>query len=140
MTEESKYYTPSIEEFHWGFQYEIYDLHDDMKNHIWRPQTYEGEAMGNWLLDEIKKEEIRVKKLDSVDIVFYDWKFTGEETKMGQKYTLRDNLLLFHKPYEQMVYICVQPHNEPNKFLFVFQGEIKNKSELHKILKQTSIL
>jgi hypothetical protein len=72
---ENKYYTPTIEEFHVGFEYEYRNtVRDSSGNQIksmWKKETF-GLDMPGWNLETvfimIQNDNIRVKYLDKEDI------------------------------------------------------------------------
>lgn len=142
--EELKYYIPEISEFHIGFEYEsiipgliygtqIYDgrsLND-----------YEGEGQGS-IQEDIEDGEIRVKYLDKEDIeslpgVLF-WKDRGLAENNSILFSLKD------PAYEQgsVVFKYWFGNNRlqiSRPIGTVFNGFIKNKSELKKLLKQLGI-
>ena len=135
---ENKYYTPSIEEFFVGFEYE---KEDSLEDNLWIKRTLDFNY--GWL--EIPQDfanDKRVKYLDSSDIeelgfklVFSDigiecWKLGNFELRTDVDlgaYIDSDNLYsIFYNPYGKH-YNCV------------FSGIIKNKSELKKVLNMLNI-
>lgn len=132
-----KYYTPEIEEFHVGFEYEVEDLGDDGKTRVWRPQIFEGEETRTYFIEELKKGEIRVKYLDREDI---------ESLSEGE--TSRGLLILKDSEFDYKRILCILVEGnyviigndlKGNGYEQLFQGKIKNKSELKKLLKQLRI-
>lgn len=119
IKEENKYYTPSIEEFHVGFEYEVYDrLHN-----IWNKEN-------NFFLQQGDFDDsIRVKYLDQEDIESLGWIIDDRNSKI--------------------LYCCVEDgrdiymdYNIESKFCKIslleedlFKGTIKNKSELKFIMQ-----
>lgn len=134
----SKYYTPSIEEFHIGFEYEIYEDFDSLPKKDWRKQVYgkhgnNSEHLG--YIDYNTVKNTRVKYLDQKDI-----EELGFDTKdEGECYTLQKDFDLY----------CLYSHNfganVSNNYVIdknqetLFIGTIKNKSELKKLLIQLGI-
>ena len=126
----SKYYTPSIEEFHVGFEYESSYLedYDTWKKEIidtvdvgYFYSTYTGDAVPT---------EFRVKYLDREDI-----ESLGFECMGGNWY--HDN-----KAYQIIgTWESIEISRGQHEYRDVlFKGTIKNKSELKKILKMLGIL
>lgn len=128
--ETPKYYTPTIEEFHVGFEYEVLDLADDMKGITWRKQTFEGEEIRTYFTEELERGEMRVKYLDLEDIVSLGW------------INKKEGLYYFEKNNYADLEILVNPsiHNigidAGDQY---FRGVIKNKSELKKLMQQLKI-
>lgn len=128
---EDKYYTPSLEEFHVGFEYE----EDDSE---WSKRTFESYQDLEILNDDIIEGNIRVKKLDREDIESFgfdnyvppkeynhSWNYKG--SKEPKLYVWFNNEFPVVRIYGSFPAI-------------LFQGTIKNKSEFDKILKQTGVI
>ena len=143
---ENKYYTPSIEEFHVGFEYEIYESNIN-REYIWKKQifeeftfeseinTYDGEMPFNVGFSE---KRIRVKYLDSDDIEslgFVDPQYFKDADYFG--YT-KGNIRLYLLPSHDG--IKVTKIDQFGLKWDLFSGDIKNKSELKVLLKQIGIL
>ena len=131
----NKYYTPSIEEFFVGFEYEelefipVKDSHFGIKikknvfvEHIWKT------GYSNWqFLDNLKEGKIRVKYLDSNDIEelgFVKTKYCSVpcyEKDCWRIFWFEGNMISIEKFYKE----------EKEQY---FRGWIKNKSELIRLL------
>lgn len=142
---ESKYYTPSLDEFCIGFEYEEY--HTPVRYKIqneqwckWNKKIYKGlefvyidysiNDLGDWSIIPIDKSLIRVKYLDQSDIEELGWEDQEVDTekfiafKKGKfRLDLHNNIVVIYKADHWSV----------------FQGIIKNKSELKKLMKQLNI-
>lgn len=137
---EAKYYTPTIDEFHIGFEYEVL---------IAKNQNLWGKA--KLLPDNIEVnfdriinaiETIRVKCLDKDDIESLGWKFSG----LAQQWCINE----IHTPTTQQNGQWLIPHGDNGKYQIIdsrgvnhfvmFLGTIKNKSELSKLMKQLNII
>lgn len=151
---ENKYYTPSIEEFYIGFEYQILDEDEDDLGYQWR----EVGAEEIWELEDAAdilehKDNIRVKYLDQYDI---------EELGFNLSYQMKD-LIAFtiNVDYSKIIDknelnvkeasygICLNYSTHSNYLVIrgwldpddvFFKGNIKNKSELKKLLKQLNII
>lgn len=71
--EHEKYYTPALEEFHHGFEYEIFECWDTLPCHQWCKQVFgvdgdNPEGLGYVCDATIANKNIRVKYLDRTDI------------------------------------------------------------------------
>jgi len=120
----NKYYTPSIEEFHIGFEYEWLD-----EAGIWIKETSPTEITPIGF-DE-QTYGLRVKYLDKEDI---------ESLGLTLKYS--DSSLyvkdLYNLYFEKDNKICIlQTKDRPH---ILFDGTIKNKSELKILLKWIGVL
>lgn len=142
--ENIKYYTPDIEEFHIGFEYEFFNGKDWEISEI-LPKDFSsassgGEVVENWFEEIYSKiRNVRVKCLDREDVKslgFTDdgYEFTiycknypdrYSETKRGVNikavFSENGNFSIYYPPEN------------------LFEGTVKNKSELKKILKMLSI-
>lgn len=134
----NKYYTPTIEEFHVGFEYE----EKFQTKNEWRKTILED-------VDDFKRMEVnvndndrRVKYLDREDIESLGFEVTNDVN--GGLHPSYDR---FFKEGKSMDYIAlynyadqwltIHSDGEPNDIRFY--GIIKNKSELKRILKQIGI-
>ena len=131
--QESKYYTPSIKEFYVGFEYEEFNPENQGDS-----STYD-KKVGTYLnLPDVFKcwkyfSEYRVKYLDHKDV-----------ESLGFKYLINKFIFPTYQLDNYYLYDCSLA--VPNKFIImrgewrnrdiIFEGSIKNKSELKRILKQ----
>lgn len=144
-----KYYTPEMEEFHHGFEYEI-KLHDSKyyprilgRDPILVPelQQYEGELM------KLAHADVRVKFLDREDIekILSDRDKThGEKWKPGRnsalwgEFVMQDaTSIIFSARLGKVLIEKTFPDGRGKAV--VFNGTIKNKSELKRVLKQVGV-
>jgi hypothetical protein len=129
---ENKYYTPTIEEFHVGFEFEIRSTF--MHEGEWKPsiiRTLEN-IVGLRLSDFSKNGEVRVKHLDREDIESLGWKPGGLQGLNEDSFTYEDYQLYWQDNQ------WIQVYNWDSKI--IFEGTIKNKSELKRILKQIGVI
>ncbi len=135
----NKYYTPTKEEFHIGFEYEVKDYLDDQDKTMidWIPFTImDGEEIQD-MIDETKhdSERFRVKYLDKDDIE--DLGFIPS-TNEKHLYYLGDVSLQLHNNNCLTIRYNNKFNNEWRTAVeFIV---IKNKSELKVLLKQLNIL
>lgn len=142
-----KYYVPTIEEFHVGFEYEFYN---DMFNieSYWSKEIVTNNFKLNDLgygLNIINSKYIRVKYLDIDDINKLGWtafgrdawKETFEHLQEGCTFRLidieNDDWELYYNNIE-----LIEIFDWKSKC--VFSGSIKNKSELKVLMKQLDII
>lgn len=145
-----KFYTPSIEEFHVGFEYEW----DKNGSDNWEKKTFDV----NWYLDrfeeEVHNERIRVKSLDREDIELEGWEIDEVSSSYGGAFRFVINGGLWPKNNMRGVWMDADKNNTtkieissttdgynidgPN-YTKVFQGTIKNLSEFRRITKQLNI-
>ena len=138
--EDSKYYTPEISEFFVGFEY-------DCILPQWEIQDWRSTVVGtNEDLDAIyqciKLDRIRVKLLDKSDIESCGFnqipskEFAQDVEEYQSNWSIGPNPFRLSK-YKNLITISHQPHMRSSRQLF--EGIIKNISELRKLLKQLGI-
>ena len=144
-----KYYIPTIEEFHVGFEYE------EKSSGIWTKRIYDGinpilktSSDNSSIQDYINCEICRVKYLDSEDIKilgFYpvipvnvDVKSDYNVTHWATNLYADSMQILKDYPYTNNMYSISFGNPGRNKILF--DGVIKNKSELKQILKMIGVV
>ena len=155
----NRFYQPSIEEFYVGFEYEIGILEIDAVN------LKQGETVGDYIKNIelgilnapyklswhksifeqydifditsslIVKNRIRVKYLDKDDIE--DCGFTGQSA--NKTYYKRDGYRLTYWPNEPIWLTSIYKVYGIDDEIKIFDGTIKNKSELKMILKMLNI-
>jgi hypothetical protein len=141
--QENNYYTPSIEEFCADFEYEVRStmLIDKgwhtTKEPVWSRYKFEfGNYLSAYYLTEKIKDKLwtndaRVKYLDKSDIESLGFSTEFKDTDYTIIYTKNGYNLVYYTS-EKLVLI-----DNENKRLF--NGIIKNISELRKLLKQLGI-
>ncbi|HYE68026.1 MAG TPA: hypothetical protein VEA58_05400 [Anaerovoracaceae bacterium] len=137
----NKYYTPEIEEFHPGFAFEWYD--GDEWQYIICPEvniefsiddTYES------ISSLINQEKIRVKYLDLEDIKELGWKVYADKDR--EIFFIKNaHILKFSHDFSLLIY--VKPEDDTLESLYQasirFEGTIRNKSELRRLMKMLNI-
>jgi len=127
----AQYYTPKIEEFYVGFEYEFNDnvLESEWQNAVIKDGTQ---------IDDITRTykganaySLRVKHLDREDIE----EFGGIPHKNIKDYWRIDDFVLRTKDS----IISIYQYDEYTVDKLIFQGFIKNKSELKKLMQQLQI-
>ena len=140
---ENKYYTPTIDEFHVGFEYEI----DNEKS------IYSETHMNLFNINhKIKLNQIRVKYLDKEDIESLGWKviesgkspFTGKELykfKINKEvgFNTGTNWYLEDGYTPGTIRITIENYGSWATSKDTINLFIKNKSELKKLMKQLNI-
>lgn len=126
---DTRYYTPSIEEFYVGFEYESEE--DPRIEGGWQEQEVDERSIGNirsYFNDS--DVDIRVKYLDKADIEGLGWK-QGELPYQ-----------FFKSPHFMLVELAQSPWYSITNTTDEdcrFRGSIKNKSELVRLMKQLEI-
>lgn len=133
----SKYYTPEIEEFHVGFEYECQRI---KFNNEFTPDVLTNYTYLHVVQSLIDIGAIRVKYLDREDIESFGFDFKG--------YWIREEEgSIYHNDLYGLTYfngtktICIwermQQGLEGENY---FRGKIKNKSELGRVLKMVGVI
>lgn len=146
INQNNKYYTPIIEEFCVGFEYEIspaipkdiyykYVFPEYPKVGIEYPRlTTEVGIINSYL----NSNQIRVKILDKEDIESLGWEFAEEYERNFPNVSVFKNEIFelwFYKFSKNTINITILIKND----YYIFRGFIKNKSELKKLMKQLNI-
>jgi hypothetical protein len=136
---ESKYYTPSIEEFHIGFEYEVLAEDFGINTFLWLKHTnpYRIEILENF----IESKYVRVKYLDREDIESLGW-----QLKVSEEYDIF-GLTINSKQGDVKVFNLIFKKHNGLQYRHIitfrkrtlFEGYIKNKSELKKLMQQLCI-
>lgn len=143
-----KYYHPQIEEFHIGFEFERKAYAKD----DWKPATMKNfEAPMESLYFAVEFQWVRVKFLDQQDIeeCGFNWITTERGARPFGTYYAKDLVMLVHNHLKDcfIVYKTSFEVTEPTHVIkqisglgrIIFEGKIKNKSELQRILKMIEI-
>lgn len=162
-TIDNRYYTPTIDEFYIGFEYEEYEqclmYLPDGKTPFWK-QVIFGEVCEEELdyvyncLD-MNPPTVRVKYLDKEDIELLGWEYVDKpwETqirRLKSEYVGKDLSNNLHGFYDSDYYyfmsynhathsLCIHNNEDYESSTVWFDGIIKNKSELKKLMKQLNI-
>lgn len=153
----SKYYTPTLEEFHAGFRYESYSVSTydgNTMSHNWEPRIFkDGHKIyaGN---DVLIPETCRVKFLDQQDIEELGWNYSGRTTELWFKIPDVD-IQPFNLTYRSFMLSyslddyrcqiagyewtdCRSMNNNEGEVLFL--GKVKNYNQLKQIMEWITIL
>jgi hypothetical protein len=141
---EDKYYTPEIEEFHVGFEYEI----NYMEEPYWVKEALVTDAQVI-VLPFIITKNCRVKHLDREDIEDLGWGNYKKAVDAWYEFIPEFSVQLFNISYRafglthgsdgRVRIIGYEYSAEASDEEVLFCGLIKNKSELKKVLKQIGI-
>lgn len=141
----NKYYTPSIEEFHVGFEYEVQANDDstEFEKLTIEKSKRDFEFLNRYALNNINYD-VRVKYLDKEDIeslgfieTSNNWFTIDAPGKLGYwtQVVLDFRWMDKVKPYKD-ISISGKRGIEND---IIFRGVVKNKSELKKLLTQLNI-
>ncbi len=141
---ESKYYTPIIEEFYVGFEYE-YKNHDGTIKDISTIDWKKGRVYSINDLVYIERglkaaKNTRIKYLDSSDLESFGWK----QSKLPWQFHNDNSEFYFFIPEGSTNFeilgkdiICISSKRYDDT---IFRGKIKNKSELQQVLKMIGVI
>ena len=124
-----QYYTPTIEEFHVGFEYRECDI--ETAQYV--DCIFKDGQSAEVLLDG-DYGEVDVKYLDKEDIEELGWE------DLGSLWFKHKNGYKLRKWKEQSLDIWEESLVDTDDDGLIFRGNIKNKSELEKLMKQLSII
>ena len=136
----NKYYTPELEEFHVGFEYEVQTWKDKWETETLidlNSQDSDG-ALYPWIPTEQSLSCFRVKYLDKEDIKSLGWK----EQESNSVYFTKDNYILVHwiTSDGRDINIFEKYDGGTQEECLIRKAKVKNKSELKKLLKQLKII
>jgi len=137
MEERNKYYTPSLDEFHVGFEYENW-----VKGRGWTKRIVEvlGRIPINERISSLVHDDYRVKYLDKEDVESLGFIQNKNSLYIQKQYDIQkgsiDIMLLSDGGRDKS---CLYIKHDGLKDI-VFSGTIKNKSELKKLLHQLQII
>ncbi|MEX0313771.1 MAG: hypothetical protein AB3N18_06305 [Allomuricauda sp.] len=132
VTPDGKYYRPSIQEFHIGYQFEQYNGYD------WVKRNFENLNGIYNLENAINQNVIRVKLLDREDIESFGFEHVGS---LWFKSKNSDHAIRKWKGFEVDIYGDYSYRDIPgHDKQCIFRGQIKNKSELKKILQMIGVI
>lgn len=152
MKDKEYYYVPEIEEFYVGFEYELLESIPDSNGGIlyskekeWQYRILTSEHMCQPLNYEFfikNKNKLRVKYLDREDIESLGFKQITDNCFNLPLKSFRGRLdqevRVLLRCTHVLIYLAQGMHDAEEKVLFT--GDIKNKSELKRLLKQLGIL
>ena len=127
---ENKYYTPTLEEFHVGFEFEMDDTWGGWKKLTLTEELLKHPMVGLGSGNERAPyyHKTRVKHLDKEDIASLGW------VKYGNNFIIKGEDCYTLYPYKDGGYGIMKVTWS------LFQGNIKNKSELKKLMNQLGII
>lgn len=134
----SAYYTPTIDEFHHGFEYEIFEDWDVQKEKTWHKQVFGQDGDDQERLGYVHAsnlEMFRVKYIDREDCLSL-----GLEEKIwdnGSGYFQKGNYTI---GIHGVGFFCTVSQNDYGNNIIRFSGDLKNKSELKRVLQQVGCL
>jgi hypothetical protein len=149
-----KYYTPDIGEFHVGFEFEYEDIIASGASDYFKGTILDSKEVGDVFYNLIEHGmDVRVKYLDREDIESMGFKFVGraacdwyemegrwEDGFCSYGYWTKIRLMHCHGEEESGIRIMVFEHSFEEKETTLFQGQIKNKTELKKLLIQLRLV
>jgi hypothetical protein len=145
---ENKYYTPEIEEFYIGFEYELLETYGEEKLWAQLDIDHSDNFPIHLIEDQLNDELIRVKYLDSEDIesLGFEKSYTPSyiTDEMIELYSIGNEEDWYNLEFQDNNVIITKCHmyNEVTGNWnqdCIFTGVIKNKSELKKLLTQLEV-
>ena len=149
METEAKYYTPNLEEFFVGFEYEI--IYEDEPPKAYEfditdmlyAQSPETEESFGGICSKIENKQVRVKYLDSKDIEElggvkisdHEYNINGCILQINCSDSTHITILEIRQEWE----MTAIPSKTAEYYFPLFMGKIKNKSELKQVLKMIGV-
>lgn len=148
LPDESKYYIPTIEEFHVGFNYEIWEkklVYDKVwkfrvNKYIFNEKQVTQTFFNYNFTEDLREGKIRVKLLDKEDIESLSWEFIKQHPGTTNfDFEKESYSLNFDPKFGNKWNLRIYDGEDQDSEFNYFSGYIKNKSELIKLLKQLGI-
>ena len=134
---EHKYYTPEVEEFHVGFEFEVSQFNDDEIK--WEGRVWKGDSQTKFLMLSDDKNT-RVKHLDREDIESFGFiKYKDSDRWIIKEWDEEGYGGIFLEMINNDKPIYISNGNSYEEHECYFWGKLANKSELKKLLKQLGI-
>jgi hypothetical protein len=141
----NKFYTPSIEEFKIGFEYQLgrlsgYDgIPEEDYEKCWNKMIFDERLSINDIKQLIQEKAIRVRYLDSSDIESLGYSYYARDYFLRYfGFKNNDNIMIeLHGNYKVIIKKIYSNDSTDNKTLF--EGVIKNINELKVLLTQLGI-
>lgn len=125
---DSKYYTPHPSEFGVGFEYYISSDSTLSVYEINMPDKFYSNL-----------DKVYLKFLDETDLKLLGWNFIFNTTQRTKSYKYK-NYLLYHNKNNLKIRIGQIDKNELQGYKEYFNGVIRNKFELYKLMQQIGII
>lgn len=137
--EEKKYYTPTIEEFQPGLDYEMFNF--DTNEYLKCIMSFE-DFYYPVVINQIRSGHCRVKHLNKEDIESLGWKKVSDTTHSIYINEHTFYISRFSSPEREHEFLIQYGHGErPGMFTHVvFRGTIKNKSRLCLVMQMVGII
>lgn len=129
------YYTPKIEEFYVGFEYESMHKGEWIKDKITQVCDIPEDD-----LEHNNGSETRVKYLDKEDIESLGFTYSKDMMYALSKFSNKKIHILFNNYDNKIVIMRNDDHMFTEQDTIYFSGKIRNKSELKQILKIISVI
>lgn len=139
------YYTPSIEDFHVGFEYEengfgqprAFTEESSAWDMAWNKCIIEEDFATPPIINGIENKTIRVKYLDHEDIVAEGWENCGKQINESYGFSKDSYWLELYEDGD--VIISSSEPTDDEDYVTYFNGTIRNKSELKLLMKMLNI-
>lgn len=136
------FYTPKITEFYIGFEYEVLKGDNWIKCSDFSNEYEHEDSPLHGLIKDLENSKIRVRHLDPDEIISLGFGYSGADTKDSIHWYnklgnfkiinwLSDEIIINYDSENHFLWIFAMDKGKANQ---LFQGVIKNKSELNKIL------
>lgn len=138
MTEGDKYYTPEIEEFHIGFEYEISSKSFYPEETTWSRFSFSTFENFDYIKLFIQQGHIRVRHLCHDDIVELGWEKDLSDSRSTCFIKRVENETHYLWFFDNGT-ILIFKNNKYGHRENLFSGTLKSKSDLKRLMKQLGI-
>ena len=157
MKMDKEYYTPAVEEFHVGFEYEQnYDIVLTAQELAEQESTWDTKVFEvkdyEFIEHLVKTEYVRVKHLDREDIKSLGWDYTRTQYGLVHRFTrdggvsdmAKGTFILVFNSEKFLVTIIFEEENfgipvDSVQRFVLFDGRLENKNELKTLMKWVQI-
>jgi hypothetical protein len=150
--ENNTYYTPTVEEYFYGLELEYLGDRHGIESNRWHKLILDSAANFRFAIEAKPIDRFRVKHLDKEDIESLGWKYIRTDLEIinlftldGKKSDLVDSFftLRINTNTRAIDIILVEENHsipvDANKAYTLFDGHLKNKSELKTLMKWLKI-
>lgn len=138
------YYKPTLDEFCLGFEYEEFTA--TLMGPMWLKRIVNDQSQLGYFNKKYRK--FRVKYIDDKDILDLNWFSSEEGTPLNKHSSLKEYFINSERAINGKMWlslryngwICINNGLEIDQYHVFFDGQIKNKSELKKLMQMLKIL
>jgi hypothetical protein len=135
MKNQNKYYTPELNEFYVGFEYEIQHTDPPFK---WQSEILNEDQLDWAALSVTEMGIFRIKYLDKDDIIECGFEEISK-FKYSKLRGKKHKIIIDYGEMESHCFITQETINNENNYIVLFNGYLSNKSEFKKLIEKLTI-